>query len=126
MRLGRSSVCQLQSKVWHIPQQRGVRGCLERRQVSAEGHDLHSLLYNFLDEWLFQFNGEMFVCRRLAITSFDRDNWKITATAASIFIASIASIMTAATVIVAKTMTKESSTKTLQMPGKASMRCHDH
>ena len=48
-----------------------------RRQVSAEGHDVQSLLFNFLDEWLFQFNAELFVCRRVKITLFDRDNWRI-------------------------------------------------
>ena len=31
--------------------------------VVATGHDLHSLLYNFLDEWLYRFNAEGFVCR---------------------------------------------------------------
>ena len=48
-----------------------------RRQVAAEGHDVQSLLYNFLDEWLFQFNADLFVCRRLKIISLDRTNWRI-------------------------------------------------
>ena len=48
------------------------------REVAAEGHDLQSLLYNFLDEWLFQFNSELFVCRRVKVTSFDRQQWRIT------------------------------------------------
>ena len=46
--------------------------------VEAQGHDLHSLLYNFLDEWLFQFNGELFVCRRVAVTSLDTQRWRVT------------------------------------------------
>lgn len=50
----------------------------DRREVSVEGHDLPSLLYNFLDEWLFQFNAEGFVCKRVKITSFDRTRWAIT------------------------------------------------
>ena len=50
------------------------------REVTAEGHDLHSLLYNFLDEWLFQFNAEYFVCRRVKVTSFDRERWRIVST----------------------------------------------
>ena len=50
------------------------------REVVAEGHDLHSLLYNFLDEWLFQFNAEYFVCRRVKVTSFDRERWRIVST----------------------------------------------
>ena len=47
------------------------------RQVSSEGHDLPSLLFNFLDEWLCQFNVELFVCRRLKVLSLDRENWAI-------------------------------------------------
>ncbi len=37
-----------------------------------------SLLYNFLDEWLFQFNAEHFICRRLKVTAFQRDtSWRV-------------------------------------------------
>ena len=51
---------------------------MHARQVSAEGHDLHSLLYNFLDEWLFQFNAELFVCREVRLTAaIDRDGWRV-------------------------------------------------
>ena len=47
------------------------------REVSATGHDLPSLLYNFLDEWLFQFNAEHFVCRRIKITSMEKKTFTI-------------------------------------------------
>ena len=33
---------------------------------------MHSLLYNFLDEWLYKFNAELFVCRRISVGSIDR------------------------------------------------------
>ena len=45
--------------------------------VAAEGHDLPSLLYNFLDEWLYQFNAELFVCRRVVIDRLDREKFTI-------------------------------------------------
>jgi SHS2 domain-containing protein len=45
--------------------------------VEAEGHDLHSLLYNFLDEWLYQFNAELFVCKRVKVLALDRARWAI-------------------------------------------------
>ena len=48
-----------------------------QREVCVEAHDMHSLLYNFLDEWLFQFNAEAFVCKRVKITRFDRTSWTI-------------------------------------------------
>ena len=47
------------------------------REVCAEAHDLPSLLYQFLDEWLFQFNAELFVCRRLRIVALDRQRWTV-------------------------------------------------
>ena len=46
-------------------------------EVGAEGHDLPSLLYRFLDEWLFQFNADYFVCRRIRVTHFDRQRWTL-------------------------------------------------
>ena len=36
-----------------------------------------SLLYNFLDEWLYQFNAELFVCRRVKIDFFDVERFAI-------------------------------------------------
>ncbi|PRW57244.1 archease-like [Chlorella sorokiniana] len=49
------------------------------RTYEAEGHDLQSLLFNFLDELLFAFATEFFVAKQLRITRFDRDNWRIMA-----------------------------------------------
>ena len=49
-----------------------------QREVVAEGHDLPSLLYNFLDEWLFQFNSDLFVCRRVRVSHIDRERWRVT------------------------------------------------
>ncbi len=49
------------------------------RTYEAEGHDLQSLLFNFLDELLFAFATEFFVAKQLRITTFDRDNWRIVA-----------------------------------------------
>ena len=42
------------------------------REVTAEGHDLHSLLFHLLDEFLFLFSTELFVARRVAVTHLDR------------------------------------------------------
>ena len=46
-------------------------------EVVSTGHDLHSLFYNFLDEWLYKFNAELFVCRRISVGSIDRRNWRV-------------------------------------------------
>ena len=39
-------------------------------QVS--GHDMQSVLYNYMDEFLFQFCTEGFVARRVSIVAFDK------------------------------------------------------
>jgi SHS2 domain-containing protein len=49
-------------------------------EIAVSGHDLDSLLYNFLDELLFNFCADPFlVCREVKITSFDRVSFSITA-----------------------------------------------
>lgn len=49
--------------------------------ISVEGHDLHSLLYNYMDEVLFNFCADPYlVCRYVHIDSIDTTAFKITAT----------------------------------------------
>ncbi|KXZ52230.1 hypothetical protein GPECTOR_10g861 [Gonium pectorale] len=52
---------------------------LESRTYRAEGHDLSSLLFAFLDELLFVFSTELFLARSIHITSFDREAFVIEA-----------------------------------------------
>lgn len=44
------------------------------------GHDLKSLLYAFLDEFLFIFSADYFVIRDVSISKIDLENFKIEAT----------------------------------------------
>ncbi|XP_046477429.1 protein archease-like isoform X1 [Neodiprion pinetum] len=54
----------------------------EVHHVEAEGDDLHSLLFHFLDELLFMFSAERFIIpKKVKITEMDRENFKIKATA---------------------------------------------
>ncbi|XP_067867863.1 protein archease isoform X1 [Heterodontus francisci] len=47
-------------------------------EVEAEGHDMMSLLYNFMHEWLYQFSAEMFfIPREMKVIHIDRINYKI-------------------------------------------------
>ena len=45
----------------------------------AEGHDMHTLLFAFLDELLFQFSIELIVFKDLKVTMLDQEAWKIEA-----------------------------------------------
>ncbi len=48
--------------------------------LEAQGHDMDSLLFNFLDEVLFLFNAEPFLtCKTIEITEFDREKFTISA-----------------------------------------------
>ncbi|KAJ5078561.1 protein archease [Anaeramoeba ignava] len=49
-------------------------------EIEVTGHDKESLLYNFLDEWLFVFSTEFFILKKIEIIDFERNNnWKIKA-----------------------------------------------
>ena len=49
------------------------------REFSAEAHDAESLLFKFLDELLFSFLTELFVCTEVTVSSLDKSAWSITA-----------------------------------------------
>lgn len=44
------------------------------------GHDLQSLLYNYMNELLFKFSSDSFVTAGVNITEFDREHYTIKAT----------------------------------------------
>ncbi|XP_070620974.1 protein archease isoform X2 [Erythrolamprus reginae] len=51
---------------------------LDTVKVEAEGHDMHSLLFNFLNEWLYKFSAEeFFIPREVKVLHIDRMNFKI-------------------------------------------------
>eukprot|EP00986_Skeletonema_menzelii_P010271 scaffold4997_cov145-Skeletonema_menzelii.AAC.3 len=42
----------------------------------AEGHDLRSLIYSFLDEWLFNFHDTDFVAHSITINEINIEEWR--------------------------------------------------
>eukprot|EP00741_Cyanophora_paradoxa_P013120 tig00020675_g12673.t1 len=49
------------------------------RTVTASGHDMFSMLFAIMDEFLFIFSTEFFVAKYIRVVEFDRENWTITA-----------------------------------------------
>jgi SHS2 domain-containing protein len=47
------------------------------REVCAAGHDLQSLLYNFINDWLFEFCGNEFVPLTIRVVSCDLESFVI-------------------------------------------------
>uniref|UniRef100_A0A098M1P5 Protein archease n=1 Tax=Hypsiglena sp. JMG-2014 TaxID=1550645 RepID=A0A098M1P5_9SAUR len=51
---------------------------LDTVEVEAEGHDMQSLLFNFLNEWLYKFSAEeFFIPREVKVLHIDRIHFKI-------------------------------------------------
>jgi len=47
--------------------------------IEVEGHDLESLLYSFMNEFLMAFCIDKIVCKKITILHFDKENFKIKA-----------------------------------------------
>lgn len=47
------------------------------REIEATGHDMHSLLFHFLDEFLVQFHTEEFIPKDVKIVDFDLEKWRV-------------------------------------------------
>lgn len=59
------------------------------RVIEAEGHDLQSLVFNFLDELLFIFSTEFFTCKELTVIDIDKTKWRVRASGYSSFLGNI-------------------------------------
>ncbi|KAK7072645.1 Protein archease [Halocaridina rubra] len=54
---------------------------LGKEEIEANGDDMESLLFHFLDECLFIFSAEpFFIARKVVITEFDKESFSIKAT----------------------------------------------
>lgn len=52
----------------------------ETQTMTVAGHDMESLLYNYMNELLFKFITDSFCAAKVTITSFDREKFALTAT----------------------------------------------
>eukprot|EP00386_Alphamonas_edax_P007649 GDKI01025456.1.p1 GENE.GDKI01025456.1~~GDKI01025456.1.p1 ORF type:complete len:241 (-),score=69.77 GDKI01025456.1:21-635(-) len=52
---------------------------LDCREIEAEGHDLYDLLFHFLDECLFLYGSEYFICTTIEVVELDVEGGKIKA-----------------------------------------------
>lgn len=49
------------------------------KEISIKANDILSLVYQFLDEWLFNFDANDFVLKRIKVTKCDLDNFQVDA-----------------------------------------------